>query len=432
MNSALGELPGGWEWSTIGGLCERPQYGFTTKAASQGALRFLRTTDISRGPIDWAEVPHCAEVPPDPSKYQLETGDIVVSRSGSVGLSALVNEPPDAVFASYLIRFRPIDPRIADYLALFLRSALYWEQVEALAVGVGMNNINAKKLASIVVPVPPLAEQQAIVQRVRDLQIDIDLAREDIMAADELADTLEGALTDAAVDAATAAGECVPLSQVVDRVTSGARDWKPYYNSGTAVFVLAQNVRKGRLDFSTVQYVDPPADDPARMRCAVRRDDVLVTIVGAGTGTVARVADDLDEHFVCQSVALIRPTPGVVDGEYLERFLLAPSGGQREFSRLMYGQGRPHLGFAEIKEILVPVPPIDEQKAILKRLRSRLEDVSELRDSIERSRREVDAFERAVLRAAFAGELQAGDNEPAPPFRRVDKNGRPAALGATS
>ena len=177
------ELPEGWEWSTLGDLCDKPQYGYTTKAAPDGTVQFLRTTDISKGSLNWDTVPYCAEEPKDVEKYRVKAGDILIARSGSVGLNWLLEgRVPDAVFASYLIRFRPkpggIEPR---FLRAFLQSPMYWSAIADRATGIGMTNVNAKKLATIPVPVPPLEEQQQIVSSVEGYL-------GSIAAADEFAD----------------------------------------------------------------------------------------------------------------------------------------------------------------------------------------------------------------------------------------------------
>ncbi len=95
------------------------------------------------------------------------------------------------------------------------------------------------------------------------------------------------------------------LDDLTTKVTSGSRDWKPYYGRGEGVFVLTQNVRMRSLDLSDPFRVDPPAGDPARERSAIQADDLLINIVGA-VGAVARVPDAFSEHYVCQSVALVR------------------------------------------------------------------------------------------------------------------------------
>src|SRR5690606_36680568 len=100
------------------------------RAVQTGELRLLRTTDISGGTIAWKTVPGCSEPPPDIEKFRVKRGDIFVSRAGSVGTSILVDsDPPDAVFASYLIRLRPLPVVMPRYLRWFLQSSSFWRQV---------------------------------------------------------------------------------------------------------------------------------------------------------------------------------------------------------------------------------------------------------------------------------------------------------------
>jgi type I restriction enzyme S subunit len=132
-----------WRWSTLGEVCSKPQYGWTTSGATSGKLKLLRTTDITSGEINWASVPFCREEPPDYGKYRLNENDIVVSRAGSVGVSQLLCNPEKAVFASYLIRFRPGDAVIPEFVAYFLQSPQYWSQIRSNTAGIAIPNVNA-------------------------------------------------------------------------------------------------------------------------------------------------------------------------------------------------------------------------------------------------------------------------------------------------
>jgi type I restriction enzyme, S subunit len=97
-------------------------------------VRFLRITDIENGEIDWDAVPSCEDVHDDIERYYLRDGDFVFARSGSVEKAARITSPPKAVFASYLIRGTPLDREHADWLAWFVRSPRYLEQVRAAEV----------------------------------------------------------------------------------------------------------------------------------------------------------------------------------------------------------------------------------------------------------------------------------------------------------
>lgn len=169
-------LPSRWEWTTLGEVCEPPQYGWTTSAAIQGQVKLLRTTDITSGNIDWSSVPYCAESPGNIEKYLLNDGDIVISRAGSVGFSILVKNPKPAVFASYLIRFRPRPLIDEKYIAYYLQSPFYWESISENSLGIAIPNVNATKLKLICFPLAPLPEQQRIVAKIEELFTQLDAA----------------------------------------------------------------------------------------------------------------------------------------------------------------------------------------------------------------------------------------------------------------
>ena len=160
-------IPDGWFVTTLGAICRGPQYGWTTKAVvKEQGLKLLRTTDISKGSIDWSSVPFCNQEPPSLDRYLLRDGDIVISRAGSVGVSALIQKCPESVFASYLIRFQPRVGIDAKFLYYFLRSPSYWNQISQESSGIALQNVNARKLSGIVIPLAPLPEQHRIVAEI--------------------------------------------------------------------------------------------------------------------------------------------------------------------------------------------------------------------------------------------------------------------------
>jgi type I restriction enzyme, S subunit len=192
------------------------------------------------------------------------------------------------------------------------------------------------------------------------------------------------------------------LDQLCTVITSGSRAWAPYYNRGTATFIMAQNVRAGRYDSSFRQFVDPPEDDPERRRTQVRRNDLLLTIVGANTGDLCQVRFEPQEHYVCQSVALLRPVDPDL-GAVAELFLASRFGRALQMGRLIYGAGRPHLSFDQIKSLAVPIPPPEEIPEVLQAARSMLGDQqTPMLDGVAPA-----TLRQSILAAAFRGDLVA-------------------------
>ncbi len=164
------ELPQAWARTTLGQICSKPQYGWTCKGARDGRVKYLRTTDISDGQINWSSVPYCADAPDDIEKYRVHSNDILVSRAGSVGVSYRIKDvPADAVFASYLIRFNALEGIEPKFVEAFLNSKEYWEAISEFTAGIAIPNVNASKLASLELPLAPLDEQRRIVAKLEKL-----------------------------------------------------------------------------------------------------------------------------------------------------------------------------------------------------------------------------------------------------------------------
>ncbi|MDZ7831772.1 MAG: restriction endonuclease subunit S [Desulfobacterales bacterium] len=183
MEKNTHNLPECWLETTIGNICIKVQYGYTTKATESGDLKLLRTTDIKSGRISWDNVPYCLKNPEEPEKYLLKDGDVVISRAGSIGFSCLIEKPMKAVFASYLIRFNPlIAPR---YFKFFLESPFYWNSISEEKLGIAVQNVNASKLKSIYFPLPSIPEQNEIVSKIEELVSELDSGIESLKKARE-------------------------------------------------------------------------------------------------------------------------------------------------------------------------------------------------------------------------------------------------------
>ena len=160
--SELGDIPAGWEVKALGDLSHKPQYGYTQSARDEPiGPKFLRITDINKKAwVEWESVPHCEINGGDFKKYRLYEGDVLIARMADPGHGCMIEEEQQAVFASYLIRFRPIHKRYARLLQYWLRSDVYWALVRERGAGTTRVSLNAKVLSefSLVLPPGPLLD----------------------------------------------------------------------------------------------------------------------------------------------------------------------------------------------------------------------------------------------------------------------------------
>ncbi len=186
----------GWQIRNVGDLCDQIDYGYTASADfSIKEPRFLRITDIQNGQVAWDKVPGCKITPEDEAANNLRDGDIVFARTGATtGKSFLIRQPPRSVFASYLIRLRAKPEVNAEFMYAFFQSDGYWQQIRASARGAGQPNVNAKLLAAMTMPLPPLATQRRIAAQISEQMASVERLRKALEEQLEAINKLPAAL----------------------------------------------------------------------------------------------------------------------------------------------------------------------------------------------------------------------------------------------
>ncbi len=183
----------GWREVNLGEVCSDISYGYTASAKNDPVgPRFLRITDIVPDRINWKDVPYCNIDNKNAKKYKLHMGDIVIARTGATtGYNKTIKSKVNAVFASYLIRYR-INPSTA--YAFYVGHALqspYWKNfVGSVAGGSAQPGANAKQFASFVFNLPPLSEQKAIAGVLSSLDDKIDLLYRQNKTLEDMAQAL--------------------------------------------------------------------------------------------------------------------------------------------------------------------------------------------------------------------------------------------------
>ena len=186
------DLPDGWVWCRLGEIADGFQYGSSAKSSKSGKVPVLRMGNLQNGSIDLNNLVYTNNND-EISKYTLRSGDLLFNRTNSrelVGKTAIFNGE-DAIYAGYLVRFHMAD-KIDAYFTNYVMNSTYhrnWcNTVKADALG--QSNINATKLRNYVLPLIPIKEQNAIVERVDKLMAMIDELEKQVSEREEQSEML--------------------------------------------------------------------------------------------------------------------------------------------------------------------------------------------------------------------------------------------------
>jgi type I restriction enzyme S subunit len=170
----------------------------------------------------------------------------------------------------------------------------------------------------------------------------------------------------------------VRLVEICELITDGTHLTPKYTESGR-MFLSAQNVKPFKFMPAKHRFVSEEHYQGYVKNRKPERGDVLLTRVGAGIGEAATIDQDLD-FAIYVSLGLVRPVRSFVFSDYITLWLNSPDGTENS-SRNTYGKGvsQGNLNLSLIRNFLVPLPPLAEQRRIV----AKVEQLMALVDALE-------------------------------------------------
>ena len=139
-------------------------YGLNIAAEdyTENGIPIIRTSDIDNlGRLDLSSAKYVNHSIARTKK--LKKGDLLFSRSGTIGRAMVYNSDVESTFAAYLVRFRPHPECLfSQFVAYWSQSSNYWKQIGADTIQSTIGNFNANKFANLSIPLPDLLTQRAI------------------------------------------------------------------------------------------------------------------------------------------------------------------------------------------------------------------------------------------------------------------------------
>lgn len=173
-------LPETWVWTKVADLGERPEYTVQVGPMSMRSkdLGVTGVPVLNVGCIQWGYIDERKlDFMPDSlagafKRYRVKAGDVMFTRSGTVGRSAVVQPTQEGwLMTFHLLRVRVSPAKcLAEYLQLVFQGALHiHRQTTDASIGTTRAGFNTNLLAMLDVPLAPLGEQRRIVDEVKAL-----------------------------------------------------------------------------------------------------------------------------------------------------------------------------------------------------------------------------------------------------------------------
>lgn len=165
------DIPQSWKWVRLGSVLNKLTDGthHSPKSYPSGEFKYITAKNIKQGILDLKNITYVTKELHDEiySRCNPEIGDLLYIKDGSTtGLVAINSLVEEFSLLSSVALFKPSLGTLNKYLYFVLSSEFYYNQMRDIMKGSAITRVTLNKLEVSILPLPPLAEQQRIVQAV--------------------------------------------------------------------------------------------------------------------------------------------------------------------------------------------------------------------------------------------------------------------------
>lgn len=476
------KLPSNWVWAFINKLVDVRDGTHDSPEFYSEGYPLITSKNLKKNQISFENVKFISKEDMDKinQRSRVEKGDILYAMIGTIGNPIYCDFDSLGKFAVKNVAiFKPFDKKISKFLKYYLESENYKKLIETKVKGTTQKFIPLNVLRNILLPLPPLEEQKRIVEKLDSLFEKIQKIKEIIEEVKEkttsrreaiLSKAFSGELTEKwrGENHSENARELLvkindeklklwedeckkaedegrkkpakPKLKTIDEMLVGAEE-EPYKlpnnwvwtrlgditeknqygytakaeNNGEIKYLRITDIQDDKVIWKGVPYCNIDKKDLEKFK--LKENDIVVTRTGATTGK-----SFLIESINCDAVFasyLIRVRALNILPKYLWNYMKTNLYWQQitEFSS---GIAQPGVNAQKLENLLFPLPPLEEQKEIVRVLDKVFEEENRISELISLENK-IEILEKTILDRAFRGELGTGNNDDEPAIELLKK-----------
>lgn len=416
------EIPESWEWVRLEDICTKlvdgdhnPPKGVDEKTD----YIMASSTNINNNTIvDIEKVRYLTQdiFEKENERTQATDGDIFFTSVGTLGRSCVYKGGYNICFQRSVSVIRTLI--LNYYLKYTFDSAYFQYKIIREATGTAQKGFYLKQLAMSLIPIPPLEEQHRIVAKIEEILPYIDKYDKaytkletfnkkfpEDMKKSILQLAMQGKLVEQRPEEGTAdeqyeqivaekaqlikdgkikkekplpeitedeipfeipaSWKWVRLSAICEKIGSGSTPTggKNVYQDDGILFLRSQNVYNDGLRFDGIAFISEELNRP---NSVVVAKDILLNITGGSIGRCALVPDDFDKANINQHVMIIRLVN--LNLRFWVHFVIISAYIQQKIMDVQVGVSREGLSAEKLKNFIIPLPPLAEQKRIVAKI----------------------------------------------------------------
>lgn len=392
--------------------------------ASDDKWGVLKTTAVQMGLFD---PKHNKELPAklEPKIHlEVQRGDFLMTTTGPrnrCGVICYVKDTPTKlIFSGKILRFRVnkevVDPRWVEHVLL---SPNYQKELDSMKVGTSDSSVSIgnSQVLALQIPVPPLDKQCRILETLENQLSKLDKAFTDLGQADSQSIVLRRSILNTLLSAGESGSEesawrgttfnweYKSLEDACSLITDGSHFSPKTGSIGDFPYITVRDLRDGAIDFLSCQFIDETAfKELQKNGCQPCVGDVLFS----KDGTVGKVAIVVEPQpfVVLSSLAILRPKTDILAPGFLSYVLQSPRVLETALG-MKTGTAIRRVVLRNLKKLVIPIPPLDEQYRIVEMLNESLSKVESSRKVITSQMESLKNVRQSLLNRAFSEELES-------------------------
>ena len=398
------EIPEGWVWCRLGEVCFfKGGYAFkSNKYIEKSNNQVIRIGNVKNNNLILSNQP--VYVPDtlqnEIEDYHIKENDLLFTMTGTKGkrdyfYTLVVPKVKHNLYLNQRVGLlRVILSELNIYfINLVLKHQFVLDSIFQTETGnVNQGNIGSENTLNLLIPLPPLAEQKRIVQKIEQLFALVDIIEVNKKALEKLieqaknqvlSDAIAGKLTrqdlndEPAEELLKRIGKTTAPDTPYEKMLPKGWAWcklgdmcnfengyafnsDDYQKKGTPLIRIS-NIKNGEVDISEAVFIDVEYDK----RFIVEYGDLLITMSGATTGKMG--VYKLDKVAVLnQRVGNIRVKNQEIFFHRFRDYLMQTK--SDEILKMAYGGAQPNISGKMIENLIIPLPPLAEQCRIVKKI----------------------------------------------------------------